>query len=83
MNDAQNMMDDAPGNNMDISGMTYEKALEELEKTIEKLNSGTVPLATTVELFERGCLLRDHCDTLLSVAEKKVNKIIENQNQSE
>jgi len=59
-----------------ISALSYEQALEQLELTIGKLEDGSAPLAETVELFERGCQLRDHCERLLNDAQSRIDKIV-------
>ena len=65
----------ASGDIPDISGMTYEDALKELEGTIAKLEDGTAPLAESVDLFERGCRLRERCESLLEEAQSRIDRI--------
>jgi exodeoxyribonuclease VII small subunit len=58
-----------------VAEMSFEKALEELEKIVSSLEGGSVPLADSIAIYERGDELRKHCDRLLSEAEARVEKI--------
>lgn len=59
----------------DIKEMTFEKALKELESIVSRLERGDVELEESILIYERGELLRSHCDGLLRQAEAKVEKI--------
>ncbi|WP_048646032.1 exodeoxyribonuclease VII small subunit [Nitratireductor soli] len=61
--------------NNDIKAMSFEQALEALEKIVEDLERGDVPLDQSIKIYERGEALKKHCDTLLKAAEDKVEKI--------
>ena len=61
--------------NSDIKGMSFEQALEALEKIVEDLERGDVPLDQSIKIYERGEALKKHCDQLLKAAEDKVEKI--------
>ncbi|MBY8918184.1 exodeoxyribonuclease VII small subunit [Nitratireductor rhodophyticola] len=61
--------------NSDIKGMSFEQALEALEKIVEDLERGDVPLDQSIRIYERGEALKKHCDQLLKSAEDKVEKI--------
>jgi len=65
----------ADGDNADIQAMTFEKALEALEKIVDDLERGDVPLDQSIRIYERGEALKAHCDRLLKAAEDKVEKI--------
>lgn len=65
------MADDAA----DIAGMSFEKALAELEAIVEQLESGKVDLETSITTYQRGEALRAHCDKLLKRAEARIEKI--------
>lgn len=58
-----------------IEELSFEKALEELEQIVSRLERGEVPLAESIAIYERGDALRKHCDTLLKQAEARVEKI--------
>jgi exodeoxyribonuclease VII small subunit len=65
----------APGSIPDVSGLTFEQAVEELEKIVAALERGDVPLDRSIEIYERGEALKKHCETLLSAAENRIEKI--------
>jgi exodeoxyribonuclease VII small subunit len=59
----------------DIKAMSFEQALEALEKIVDDLERGDVPLDQSIRIYERGEALKAHCDRLLKAAEDKVEKI--------
>jgi exodeoxyribonuclease VII small subunit len=59
----------------DLAGVSFEKALAELEDIVGKLEKGNVPLEESIALYERGAALKRHCDRLLEAAEQRVEKI--------
>jgi exodeoxyribonuclease VII small subunit len=60
----------------DIKGMSFEKALKELETIVTRLERGDVELEESIVIYERGEALKEHCDRLLKQAEAKVEKLI-------
>ena len=60
----------------DIAGLSFEQALAELEQIVAKLESGQAPLEQSIELYERGALLKSHCETRLDAARLRVEKIV-------
>jgi exodeoxyribonuclease VII small subunit len=61
--------------NEDIKALSLERALEALEKIVEDLERGEVPLDQSIRIYERGEALKAHCARLLKAAEDKVEKI--------
>ena len=59
----------------DITSLTFEAAMSELETIVTKLERGDVPLAESIAIYERAELLKAHCDAQLKVAETKVEQI--------
>ena len=59
----------------DVSALTFEQAVEELEKIVAALERGDVALDRSIEIYERGEALKKHCETLLSAAENRIEKI--------
>lgn len=53
--------------------ITFEKAMEELEKIVRKLESDTVSLDESIAMFDKGVKLSDYCNKLLDEATLKVN----------
>ncbi|MDT3683841.1 MAG: exodeoxyribonuclease VII small subunit [Pseudorhodoplanes sp.] len=62
-------------NNTDIQKMPFERAIEELETIIKRLEEGKVPLEESVAIYERGEALKQRCEDLLKAAEARVEKI--------
>ena len=59
----------------DISALSFEQALAQLEAIVAKLESGQAELEASIELYERGAALKAHCETRLRQAQLKVEKI--------
>ena len=59
----------------DMSAMSFEQAVAELERIVEQLERGDVALDKSIEIYERGEALKAHCEKLLSAAEKRIEKI--------
>jgi len=65
----------ADATNDDIKALSFEQALEALERIVEDLERGDVPLDQSIRIYERGEALKAHCEKLLKAAEDKVEKI--------
>ena len=59
----------------EISQMSFEKALEALEEIVDSLESGNVALEASIQIYQRGNLLRLHCEAKLKDAQSKIEKI--------
>lgn len=59
----------------DIAELSFEAALDELEKIVSQLESGKAPLQESIAIYERGEALKRHCETLLKQAEARIEKI--------
>lgn len=59
----------------DINALPFEKALEELENIVRRLERGDVPLEDSIAIYERGEVLKKHCEALLKKAEARIEKI--------
>jgi exodeoxyribonuclease VII small subunit len=59
-----------------IAEMTFETALAELEQIVARLESGQAPLEDSIRMYERGALLKAHCEARLAAARLRVEKII-------
>lgn len=66
----------------DITKLSFEDALKELEALKVKMESGNIPLDDALTLFERGNALKGHCEHILANAKMKVEKIIDNKDGS-
>ena len=58
-----------------IATMSFEQALDELERVVTRLERSDVPLEESLSLFARGAALRDHCEEKLKAAEARVTEI--------
>ena len=65
----------AENNSNDVSTLSFEKAIEELESIVKRLEEGKAPLEESVAIYERGEALKRRCNELLSQAEARVAKI--------
>ena len=61
--------------NTDVKKMPFERAIEELESIVKRLEEGKVPLEESVAIYERGEVLKKRCEELLRQAEARVEKI--------
>ena len=59
----------------DVKKLSFERALEELESIVKRLEDGKVPLEESVTIYERGEALKRRCEELLRQAEARVDKI--------
>lgn len=58
-----------------IETMSFEEAMAELERTVDRLESGDTPLDESIKLFEYGSQLKKRCETTLKAAQEKIEKI--------
>ncbi len=56
--------------------MSFEQALGALEEIVQQLESGSVPLDKSIELYERGEALRKHCQARLDAAQQRIERIV-------
>lgn len=60
----------------DLSSLSFEEALTELEKIVHNLESGQQKLEDAINAYERGAKLRRYCEQKLSEAEARVQMIV-------
>jgi exodeoxyribonuclease VII small subunit len=65
-------MSDIPN---DITKLSFEKALAELEEIVENLESGSIDLEKSIEFYTRGSHLKAHCQQKLNDAVLKLEEI--------
>ena len=58
------------------SELSFEKGLEQLEKIVQELERGDLPLERALELFEEGMKLSGNCRRQLEEAENKVELLV-------
>lgn len=59
----------------DITKLSFEDALAELEQIVSKLETGKSKLDDAIGAYERGALLKRHCEAKLREAQMKVEQI--------
>ena len=60
----------------DITALTYEAALAELDTLITKLEGGSIALEEAIGAYERGVMLAQHCSDLLERTEQRVKQLV-------
>ncbi|MCR4377178.1 MAG: exodeoxyribonuclease VII small subunit [Rhodospirillales bacterium] len=60
----------------DIQKLSFEAALAELEAIVRDLDDGRGELEGAIKAFERGTLLKRHCEAKLKEAEARIEKIL-------
>lgn len=65
----------AEATHADIKTLPFERAIEELELIVKRLEEGKVPLEESVAIYERGERLKSRCEQLLAQAEARVSKL--------
>ncbi len=60
-----------------ITQLSFEEALTELERTVEKLEGEMLSLDEMVQLYQRGRQLAEYCQQLLEKAELRVRRLTE------
>lgn len=69
-------MTDAAATPDDVSGLSFEEALAELEQIVAELESGRTELEESIRKYERGARLKAHCEKRLEAARLRVEKIV-------
>jgi len=77
MSKAKRKSDDVSGDSDSEAAMlSFEGALDQLEQTVERLETGEMPLEEALELFETGVKLSRQCNETLSAAERRIEILI-------
>ncbi len=59
--------------------MTFEKAMEKLEKTVEELENGNLPLDELLKRYEEGVKLASFCQGKLNKAKARIEALVKNE----
>ena len=59
-----------------ISSMSFEEALQELESIVRKLEEGKGNLDDAIDSYSRGAELKKHCENKLKDAQIRIDKIV-------
>jgi exodeoxyribonuclease VII small subunit len=60
----------------EISSLTFEQTLAELQTIVQELENGDVSLDESLARYERGMRLAQHCNKLLDKAEMRVRELL-------
>jgi len=67
----------------DIGKLSFEEAITGLTDIVGKIEQGQIPLQDSLQQYEKGMALIKHCRTILQKAEKRIEKITEEQTDGE
>ena len=70
-------------NENDINNLSFEDALEELENITNGFEDGDSTLENAVNLYNRGVLLKKHCENKLKEAKKKIDEVKNNNSEND
>lgn len=65
----------------ELNKLPFEQALEQLEETVAKMESGNLPLDQMISCFERGNALKKVCSKKLNDLEKKIEVLVKEDSQ--
>ncbi len=60
---------------IDLSKISFEEALLQLENIVRELESGKIKLDDAVEVYEKAVALKKFCEDKLKAAQLKIEKI--------
>lgn len=59
----------------EITALSFEQALEELDQLVRKMESGELSLDASIAAYRRGAELAQHCQGKLAIAEQEIAKL--------
>lgn len=69
-------MTTTPTDAIPVDTLSFEAAMDELDRVVGALEAGNVTLEESIRLYERGARLKAHCEARLKAAEEKVAAIL-------
>lgn len=66
-------------NTKEVESLSFEQAIENLTEIVDKIETGQVPLAESLQQYEKGMAMIKHCRKILLDAEKRIEEIAEDQ----
>lgn len=67
----------------DAEELSFEEAMNKLEKIVEKLEEGDVPLEKAITYYQEGMKLSKLCNDRLSTVQEKMTQIMNEQGEIE
>ncbi len=61
----------------EIAALSFEDALAQLEDIVGQLETGQAKLDQAISSYERGALLKRHCEDKLKQAQARIDRIVE------
>ena len=59
------------------NSLSFEQAIEQLNQIVGRIEQGQVPLADSLQQYEKGMKLIQYCRGILQDAEKRIEKVSE------
>jgi exodeoxyribonuclease VII small subunit len=59
---------------------TFEQSMKQLERIVQELEDGDLPLEKAIQKFEEGIRLSKQCTEMLDNTEKKISILLKDQN---
>jgi exodeoxyribonuclease VII small subunit len=63
----------------EITDLSFEQAIENLTGIVDRIETGQVSLAESLQQYEKGMAMIKHCRDILLDAEKRIEQIAENE----
>lgn len=60
----------------DTEKLSFEAAMAELETIVKDLETGKTSLEDSINAYERGVTLKNHCENKLREAQSRIDKIV-------
>ena len=67
----------------DIKKLNFEESIKQLKEIVERIEQGQIPLQDSLEQYEEGMALINHCRGILQKAEKRIEKITKQEQAAE
>ena len=67
--------DESRSETKEIDDLSFEEALSQLDETVDALESGSLTLAQSMAMYERGMKLARVCNEMLTSAEMRITRI--------
>ncbi|MCD6174854.1 MAG: exodeoxyribonuclease VII small subunit [Planctomycetes bacterium] len=65
-------------NKKEIEKLSFEQTIESLTQIVDRIETGQVSLAESLEQYEKGMAMIKHCRGILLDAEKRIEQVAEN-----
>jgi exodeoxyribonuclease VII small subunit len=62
--------------NADPATLSFEQAAGELERIVQQLERGDVPLEESIRMYQRGAALKAQCEAKLKDAQLQVEQVV-------